>query len=46
MDSFNATVDKLLFVSHEALQRRMNAYKKHASKNPNKRDRSPNPNPQ
>jgi hypothetical protein len=41
MDRFNATVDRLLSVSHEELQRRMSAYKKHAAQNPHKRGPKP-----
>ena len=41
MDRFNATMDKILSVSHEELERRMNAYKKRAAKNPHKRGPRP-----
>jgi hypothetical protein len=41
MDRFNATIDRLLSVSHEDLQRRMNAYKKQAAQNPHKRGPKP-----
>ena len=41
MDRFNAAIDKILFVSHEEMQRRMNAYKKRAALNPNKRGPKP-----
>jgi hypothetical protein len=36
-DEFNRTIDKLLSVSHEEMQRRIAAYKKQAAKNPNRR---------
>lgn len=41
MDRFNATMDKILSVSHEEMQRRIGAYKKQAAKNPNKRGPKP-----
>jgi hypothetical protein len=41
IDRFNATVDKLLSVSHEEMQRRLKAYKKQAALNPNKRGPKP-----
>jgi hypothetical protein len=41
MDRFNATVDKLLSVSHEEMQRRLAAHKKQAAQNPNKRGPKP-----
>jgi len=41
MDRFNATMDRLLTVSHEELTRRMNAYKKQAAQNPHKRGPKP-----
>jgi len=41
MDRFNATMDKLLSVSHEEMQRRLAAYRKQASQNPNKRGPKP-----
>jgi hypothetical protein len=39
--AFDRTMGKLLSVSHEELQRRMEAYKKQAAKNPNKRGPKP-----
>jgi hypothetical protein len=41
MDRFNTLTDKLLSVSHEEMQRRLNAYKKQAALNPNKRGPKP-----
>lgn len=41
MDRFNAAMDKIRSVSHEELQRRMNAYKERAAQNPNKRGAKP-----
>jgi hypothetical protein len=40
-EAFNHTIDKLLSVSHEEMQRRIAAYKKQAAKNPNKRGPKP-----
>jgi hypothetical protein len=39
--AFDHTMGKLLSVSHEELQRRMEAYKKRAAKNPRKRGPKP-----
>jgi hypothetical protein len=36
-DAFDSAMGKLLSVSYEELQRRMDTYKKQAAKNPNKR---------
>jgi len=41
MDRFNATMDKVLSVSYEELQRRIAAYKARAAKNPHKRGPKP-----
>lgn len=41
MDRFNSTMDKILSVSHEEMQRRLRAYKKQAALNPNKRGPKP-----
>jgi len=40
-DAFTRTLDKLLSVSHDELKRRMNAYKREAAKNPNRRGPKP-----
>jgi hypothetical protein len=45
MDRFNATVDRLLSVSHEEMQRRLNTYKKQAAQNPHKRGPKPKAKP-
>ena len=41
MDRFNATMDKILTVSHEEMQRRLAAYKEQSDKNPHKRGPKP-----
>lgn len=41
MDRFNAAIDKILAVSHEEMERRLEAYKKQAAQNPNKRGPKP-----
>ncbi|MBV9761549.1 MAG: hypothetical protein JO340_13380 [Acidobacteriaceae bacterium] len=40
-EEFTRTMDKLLSVSHEEMQRRIAAYKREAAKNPNKRGPKP-----
>jgi hypothetical protein len=40
-DAFTRTLDKLLSVSHDELKRRMDAYKRKAAKNPNRRGPKP-----
>ena len=40
-DAFDRTMGQLLSVSHDELKRRMDAYKKEAAKNPNKRGPKP-----
>jgi hypothetical protein len=41
LEAFNRTMDKLLSVSHDELKRRMDAYKRKAAKNPNRRGPKP-----
>jgi hypothetical protein len=41
MDRFNAAMDKILSVSHEEMERRLQAYKKQAAQNPSKRGPKP-----
>lgn len=45
MDRFNETMDKILSVSHEEIQRRLKAYKKQATQNPHKRGPKPKAKP-
>ncbi len=40
-DAFDRTMGQLLSVSHDELKRRMEAYKKEAAKNPNRRGPKP-----
>ena len=41
LEAFNRTMDKLLSVSHDELKQRMDAYKRKAAKNPNRRGPKP-----
>jgi hypothetical protein len=43
MDRFNATMDKILSVSHEEMQRRLAAHKAEVDRNPKKRGPKPRP---
>ena len=41
IDRFNAAMDKILSVSHEEMERRLEAYKRQAAQNPHKRGPKP-----